>query len=194
MPTVPSFLQLAIPGMEGPAEPEERLDAICASIRRLSAYEPGCVVCLSGPLGGRSRAEGRAIVVEGLGRAAGAAREAGVRLGFEPIHPAQHDTAGFVTAVAEALELLDEAGAADAGIMADTFNLGHETDDAIVRVAERITGLHVADELPQPLPGVRTPPSSRTAARRRSSARSERVAGTGRPTSRSSRRRTTSGR
>lgn len=158
IPTVPSFLQLAIPGMEGPPDPEERLDAICASIRRLAAYDPECVLCLSGPLGGRSEAEGREIVVEGLRRTAAAAHDAGVRLGFEPIHPAQRETAGFVTSLAAALELLDAAGATDAGIMVDTFNLGHEPDDALLRIVDRITGLHVAEELAEPVPGVRAVP------------------------------------
>lgn len=158
VPTVPSFLPLAIPGMEGPSAPAERLEAICTSIGRLAAYEPECVVCLSGPVGGRSEAEGRAIVVEGVRRAAAAAADAGVRLGFEPIHPAQHDTAGFITSLAGALTLLDEAGATNVGIMADTFNLGHEATDDVVAAAARFTGLHVADELPEPLAGVRAVP------------------------------------
>lgn len=160
VPTVPSFLQLAIPGIEGPADPGERIEAICTSIRRLAAYEPECVVCLSGPLGGRTEAEGRAIVVDGVRRAAAAADDAGVRLGFEPVHPAQHDTAGFVTSLADALAVLDAAGTPDAGIMADTFNLGHEDTAAIVAAAPRFTGLHVADELPAPQPGVRALPSA----------------------------------
>lgn len=159
VPTVPSFLRLAIPGMEGPADPEERVEAICASIRRLAAYEPECVLCLSGPLGGRTEADGRAIVVEGLRRAAAAAREAGVRLGFEPVHPAQRETAGFVTSLAGALAVLDEAGTPDVGIMADSFNLGHEETAAVAAAAARFTGLHLADELPDPLPGVRALPS-----------------------------------
>jgi sugar phosphate isomerase/epimerase len=158
VPSVPSFLQLAIPGMEGPSEPEERIEAICASLRRLAAYEPECVLCLSGPLGGRTESEGRAVVVEGLRRAAAAAREAGVRLGFEPIHPSQHDTAGFVTSLSVALALLDEAEAHDVGIMADTFNLGHEPDEALSAAVHRFTGVHVADELPEPVPGVRALP------------------------------------
>ena len=77
VPTVPSFLQLAIPGMEGPADPGERAEAICASVRRLARYAPECVLCLSGPLGGRSVDEGRAIVADGLRRAAAVARETG---------------------------------------------------------------------------------------------------------------------
>src|SRR5262249_54840764 len=62
VPAVPSILQLGIPGMEGPADPEARIEALCASMRRLAAYQPECVLVLSGPLGGRSLAEGRAIV------------------------------------------------------------------------------------------------------------------------------------
>jgi sugar phosphate isomerase/epimerase len=155
IPAVPSFLQLAIPGMEGPADPAERVEAICGSIRRLAAYPPGCVVCLSGPLGDRSEAEGRAIVADGLGRVAATAREAGVRVGFEPIHPAQRDTAGFVTSLADALALLGEADARDVGIMADT-----ESDDALVAAAPRFTGLHIADELPDPVPGARALPAA----------------------------------
>ena len=158
VPTVPSFLPLAIPGMEGPSDPAERVEAICASIRRLAAYDPECVLCLSGPLGARSEAEGRAMVSDGLRRAAAAARDAGVRLGFEPIHPAQRETAGFVTSLEDALALLDEAGLDDVGIMADTFNLGHEATDDVVAARGRFTGLHVADELPEPQPGGRALP------------------------------------
>ena len=155
VPTVPSFLQLAIPGMEGPADPGERLEAICASIRRLARYEPESVVVLSGPLGSRDESQARPIVVAGLQRASAVAREEGVRLGFEPIHPAQRDTAGFVCTLADALSLLDDAGLDDVGIMADTFNLAREEVAHVVAAAPRFTGLHVADEAAEPVPGVR---------------------------------------
>lgn len=159
VPAVPSFLQLAIPGMEGPADPAERLAALGTSIRRLARYSPECVVVLSGPLGGRSETEGRAIVSEGLRHVAAEARSAGVRLGFEPVHPAQRETAGFVTSLALAGELLEEAGVDDVGIMGDTFNLAHEDTQAVAAVAGSLTGLHVADEPSQPLPGVRALPA-----------------------------------
>jgi sugar phosphate isomerase/epimerase len=159
VPTVPSFLQLAIPGMEGPADPGERAEAICASVRRLARYAPECVLCLSGPLDGRSVDEGRAIVADGLRRAAAVAHETGVRLAFEPIHPSQYDSAGFVGSLADALSLLDDAGLDDVGIMADTYNLVHEDPAALAAARERIVGLHVADELPEPAPGVRALPA-----------------------------------
>ncbi len=151
VPAVPSILQLRIPGMEGPADPRERVDALCASVRRLAAFDPECVLCLAGPLGGRSQEEARGIVVEGLRRVGAAAAESGVRLGFEPTHPAQAETTSFVHTAAAAEVLLDEAGLADAGVMVDTFNLWE--DEGAARWLEespaRIAGMHVADVPPE---------------------------------------------
>ena len=147
IPAVPTFLQLAIPGMEGPADPAERLEAICVSIRRLSVYRPASIVCPSGPLGDRSEADGRVIVQQGLRRAAAVARECGVRIGLEPVHPVNRLSAGFVTSLADAAALLDEAGLSDVGI---TFDTWHQWDDPaaaawIAANIARITGVHVAD-------------------------------------------------
>ena len=147
VPSVPSILQLAIPGMEGPADPDERIEALCASMQRLAAYEPECVACLPGPLGGRKEDEGRAVLVDGLQRIARAARAAGVRIGFEPIHPTQHEAAGFVTSLAGADAVLAEAGTADVGIL---FDLYHVCDDPdvfpwIAANAGRVAGVHVCD-------------------------------------------------
>ena len=146
VPTVPSILQLRIPGLEGPADPDERVEAICASVRRLAAYAPESVLCLTGPAGDLDPAEARRLVSDGLRRIAAAAREAGVRLGLEPIHPRQHGEASFVHTVDDAVALLEDAGLGDVGVMADTYNLWHDSLDALRRHAGRVTGLHVADE------------------------------------------------
>ena len=160
VPAVPSFLQLGIPGMEGPADPSERLEAICASIERFAVYEPECVLVLSGPAGELSAESARAVVVAGLTRAAAVARDAGVTLGFEPIHPGQRDDAGYVCSLADALALLDEAGLDDVGIMADTYNLAHESAADIG--GDRpplLAGLHVAEAAREGhVPGVRVLP------------------------------------
>ena len=131
---------------------------------------------------------------DGLRQAGAAARAAGVRLGFEPVHPGQDDTAGFVTSLGDALALLDEAGVDDVGIMADTYNLAHEESADVVAAAARLTGLHVADELPEPVPGVRTLPAADGALGRADPRPFAMRAGTGRSTSRSSRRPRRSGR
>lgn len=143
IPTVPSILPLRLHGMEGPPDPRDRVAALCSSVRRLAAYEPESVLVITGPAHGP---DSQRMVIDGLREIAAAADEAGVRLGLEPIHPGQRDTVSFVNSIAEAIALLDEASLDDVGIMADTYNLWHEPPEALGRVAERVTGLHVADE------------------------------------------------
>jgi sugar phosphate isomerase/epimerase len=150
VPAVPTILQLGLPGLEGPPDPEERIEALCASVRRLAAYEPESVLVITGPAGALGEADARSIVVAGLREIAQAARGAGVRLGLEPIHPGQHETVSFVHTIADALSLLAEAGLDDVGIMADTYNLWHEPPEALAAVAGRVSGLHVADEPTEP--------------------------------------------
>jgi sugar phosphate isomerase/epimerase len=150
IPAVPSILPLRLPGMEGPPDPAERIETLIASVRRLAAYEPECVLCLTGPVGDLEPGRARAVVLDGLQRVAAAARELGVRIGLEPAHPAQFDTVSFVNTIADAIALLDEAGLDDVGLMADTYNLWHERPEALAEVAARVTGLHVADEPPDP--------------------------------------------
>jgi sugar phosphate isomerase/epimerase len=146
VPIVPSILQLRIPGMEGPADPAERIEAICTSVRRLAAYEPECVACLTGPLAGRSELEARAVVADGLRRIGTAARAAGTTLGFEPIHPSERETTSFVNTIADAVAFLDGAGLDDVGILVDTYNLAEDDGAAVWIEANpgRIAGVHVA--------------------------------------------------
>jgi hypothetical protein len=65
VPAVPSILPL--PLMEGPTDPEARVEAICAGIQRLAPFEPPCVLFLTGPGDDRKAInEGlRAIAAEG---------------------------------------------------------------------------------------------------------------------------------
>jgi sugar phosphate isomerase/epimerase len=146
VPEVPSLLQLGIPGMEGPADPTERIDRICASVARLAAYDPECVLVLTGPAGEAGEEEAPRIVRDGLRRIAAAARAAGVRLGFEPIHPGDRETTSFVNDVATAVALLGEAGLDDVGIMVDTYNLWDDPGAAawLATNGARVTGVHVA--------------------------------------------------
>jgi len=147
VPTVPSVLPLAIPGMEGPSTVEERIAALEASVRRFAAYDPACVACLSGPLGGRSVEEGTSLVVGALDRIGATAAEAGVRVGFEPIHASQRDEAGFVSSLAQADEILARVGAPAIGILFDTYHVWDDPDVLpwIAANASRVVGVHVAD-------------------------------------------------
>src|SRR6059036_1439053 len=47
VPLIPSILPL--PLMEGPRDPQDRVDVINASLHRLAPFRPSGVVCLTGP-------------------------------------------------------------------------------------------------------------------------------------------------
>jgi sugar phosphate isomerase/epimerase len=145
VPLVPTILPN--PVMEGPDDPQERIESICASIGLFANFRPASVLCLTGPVGGFGAAEARRIVIEGLTAASETAVELGVTFGLEPIHRSEHETFSFVHTIPEALELLDEAGLDDVGVMVDTYHVG-DTDDVlgdVERHVDRITGLHVAE-------------------------------------------------
>lgn len=137
VPAVPSILPL--PLMEGPADPGERVEAICAGIRRLAPFEPACVLFLTGPGGDR------AAVLDGIRAIAEEGERAGVRVALEPI---QREFAHFWTIVSsldDAAELLAEAGRPELGLMYDSWHLWNQPVEQIERHRERIAAVHVAD-------------------------------------------------
>ena len=155
VPLVPSILPNAV--VEGPDDVEERVASMCASMSRLASLEPDCVLCLTGP----GAAVDRPTIVDGLRRVAAAATDAGVPLGLEPIHVSQREQLSIVTTIPETLELLDEAGLPEVGIMVDLWHVGDtpEIERLLAENVGRITGVHVAERLPgrddRGLPGPR---------------------------------------
>jgi sugar phosphate isomerase/epimerase len=136
VPEVPSILPL--PVMDGPDSPEERVEALCASVSRLAELEPVCVLFMTGPVGDREDA--RAVVREGIRAFAAAGRVAGVRVALEPFHPTQADVFSFVHTIPDALELIDVE---DVAIVLDTW---HVSDPAVIEpYVQQIVGVHVAD-------------------------------------------------
>jgi sugar phosphate isomerase/epimerase len=135
VPAVPSILPL--PLMEGPEEPEERVEALCASVRRLAELDPVCVQFLTGPAGGRGDA--REIVREGIRAVAAAGEAAGVRVALEPMHPTQK-VFSFVHTIPDALALI---GGEPVSIMLDTWHVSDP--DEIGPYVDKIAGVHVAD-------------------------------------------------
>ena len=139
VPAVPSILPL--PLMEGPADPRERIEAICASVHRLARFEPSSVVCLTGP------GDDRDTVVEGLRTIGDEAARAGVRIGLEPINRIGGEDWTSISSLQEAAELLDDADRPALGIQFDSWHVWNtaEVVDEIERHAHRFVGVHIAD-------------------------------------------------
>jgi len=145
IPAVPSILPL--PPMPGPETPAERVEALCAGIRRLAELGPECCVFLTGPAGSLGPAEARRVVLDAIPVVAEAARAAGVRAALEPVHPSQAAVFSFVDSLGAARALLDEAGADDVGLLVDTWHVWDDPGlEAELRAsARRIAGVHLAD-------------------------------------------------
>ena len=136
VPAVPSILPL--PLMEGPADPADRVEAICAGIRRLAPFEPPCVLFLTGP------GDDRETILEGIRAIADEGLAQGVPVVLEPI---QREFAGFWTIVSsldEAAVLVDDAGA-DCGLQYDSWHLWREPLEQVEQHRSRIRGVHLAD-------------------------------------------------
>ena len=136
VPAVPSILPL--PLMEGPGDPEERVEAICAGIRRLAPFQPPCVLFLTGP------GDDRAAILDGLRAIADEGKRSGVRVALEPIQREFAHLWTIVSSLDEAAALIAESGA-DVGLMYDTWHLWREPLEQIGRHRDRIYGAHLAD-------------------------------------------------
>jgi sugar phosphate isomerase/epimerase len=145
VPLVPSILPL--PLIDGPIDPRERIEAICASIRRLAAFEPRSIVCLTGPALERTDVDARRIVVDGLRRIGREAKANGLRVGLEPFQRLGHEEWALATSIGEAVELLGEADEPALGITFDVWHLWNcETlHDDIHDHAPLFTAVHVSD-------------------------------------------------
>ena len=145
---VPATLSiLPLPSMSGPAEPAERVAALCASLRRLTPFQPASCVCLTGPRGGLQESEARRLVVDGLRRIARTAGELGMRVALEPVHSSIRDDWTLVSSIPETLELLAEVGEPDVGILFDVWHLWDTPNIfELARLhAKRIAGVHIND-------------------------------------------------
>jgi sugar phosphate isomerase/epimerase len=145
IPLVPSILPL--PLMEGPSDPQERVDAICGSLHRLAPFHPSGIVCLTGPVGDRDREGAWETMVEALRTIGDEAERAGVRIGVEPINRVGGENWTFISSIPEAVELIEEADRPALGIQFDAWHLWNTETllDDIARERHRFVGVHVSD-------------------------------------------------
>ena len=145
VPEIPSVLPL--PNLPGPDDPDERVDAICASIHRLAAFDPTAIVCLTGPAGDRDPDEAHEIVVDGLRTIGGEAEQAGMRMALEPFQREGIEEWSLPNTITDAVELIDEVGSPAFGIQFDVWHLWNTPNllDEIEQYLHRFAAVHVND-------------------------------------------------
>jgi sugar phosphate isomerase/epimerase len=145
---IPGILSIFPVPFPGPTDPEERTEGLCAAIRRLAAFEPEVILCLTGHPGEGDPREAHRILVEGLRRAARVAADEGAALGLEPLHRNLYGHWSTVATIPETIELLDEVGEPNLKLLYDVYHLW-DTDDVLehtrARVASFASGVHICD-------------------------------------------------
>lgn len=108
---------------------------------------------------GSSRAvrlpDARKMVVDGLAAVVPYARERGVRLGLEPLHPMYAGDRSVLNTIEQALQMAAPYTQAEVGLILDTFHIWWDPRvfEQIARAQGRIFGFHVSDWL-VPIPDV----------------------------------------
>jgi len=146
VPAIPSILPLPLLG--GPADPAERVEALCASLHRLAPFRPSGIVCLTGTGAGRDPDEARAIVVDGLRTLAAEAQGLGLTIALEPHQRDGGELWTIASTIPDAVELIREAGDSPAlGIQFDMWHLWNTPtlEQDIERELPRFAGVHVCD-------------------------------------------------
>jgi sugar phosphate isomerase/epimerase len=106
-----------------------------------------CLVC--GPAPDRDLEGARGMVEDGIAAVAPYARERGVRLGIEPLHPMFCADRSVISSLKQANEI---AEALDVGVVIDVYHVWWDPDlfQQIERAAGRIVGFHVSDWVAPP--------------------------------------------
>ena len=132
-----------------PAERAVRIDDNRRAVDEAATLGAEVLVLVCGPAPDRDIAAARRMVADGIAELAPYARERGVRLGIEPLHPAFAAERSCITTLREARCLAQTFDPATVGIVADVYHIWWDPDlyTEIDRAAGRVVGFHVSDWL-----------------------------------------------
>src|SRR5437660_3579011 len=105
------------------------------------------LVCGAAP--DRDIAAARRMVADGIAELVPYARERGVRLGIEPMHPGFAAERSCIPTLAEARRLAERFDPATVGVVADVYHIWWDPElyDELALAAGRVVGFHVSDWL-----------------------------------------------
>jgi sugar phosphate isomerase/epimerase len=140
------------------ADPAERAAAHrsnLAAIDETAELGAATLVLVPGglPAGDRDIVAARARVVDAVAELVPHARERGVRLGIEAMHPIFAADRGVVSTLAQALDIAEAHPPSEVGVVVDTFHVWWEPGvlEQVARAAGRITSYQVCEWI-TPLP------------------------------------------
>lgn len=145
-------------GIEPDGSPVDGVTMTKDAIDEAARLGAGVLVLVVGGIAGNDLARSRQRVADAVGELAPIARERGVRLGLEPLHPMQCAERSVLSTVDQALAIAAEHPAEAVGVVVDEFHVWWDPriEESIAAAAGRIAGFHVCDQLvplPDPLLG-----------------------------------------
>lgn len=139
------------------AERLARIEDNLRAVDEAAELGAGCLVLVCGPAPDRDIDGARQMVADGIAAVVPHARERGVKLGIEPLHPMFAADRSVIVTLAEAVELAAKFDAEVVGIVVDVFHVWWDPKlyEELRRASGRIVGFHVSDWA-VPLPGIVT--------------------------------------
>jgi sugar phosphate isomerase/epimerase len=138
-----------------PATVDAAYDDNLRAIEETAALGAPTLVLVPGGLapGDRDLAAARRRVADAVARLAPPARDAGITLGIEPMHPIFAADRGVISTLAQALDIAEQHDPEVMGVVVDTFHLWWEpcVTEQIARAGGRIVSYQIADWI-TPLP------------------------------------------
>jgi sugar phosphate isomerase/epimerase len=132
---------------------QENLEDNYRAVEEARALEADCLVLVVGGAAEVGLVEARQMVADGLAALVPYARQHGVRLALEPLHPMYAAERSVLVTIAQALELASAFAPQEVGLVLDVFHIWWDPQvlPMIAQSRGRIFGFHVNDWL-VPLP------------------------------------------
>lgn len=129
------------------AERRARIEDNLRAIDEAAALGTDVLVLVVGAAPDRDIAAARKMVADGIAEIAPYARERGVRLGIEPLHPAFAADRSVVVTLEQANDLASMFSADHIGVIVDVYHVWWDPNvyAEIARAGSRILGFHVSD-------------------------------------------------
>jgi sugar phosphate isomerase/epimerase len=138
-------------------ERQQRIDDNRRAIDEAAELGAPCLVLVCGPPPDRDIESARLMVADGIAAILPHARDRGIRLGIEPLHPMFAADRSVIVTLAQALDLAMQFDSAYAGVVLDVYHVWWDPHlyQEIRRASGRIFCYHVSDWA-VPLPGILT--------------------------------------
>ena len=119
------------------------------AVDEAAALGAGVLVLVCGAAPDKDIAAARRMVADGIAELVPYARERGVRLGVEPMHPGFAAERSCITTLREARRLAERFDGSTVGVVADVYHIWWDPElyDQLARAAGMLVGFHVSDWL-----------------------------------------------